>query len=174
MQPKPVRRILLSLLALILVFSALLFVPAVKSFAFTDNRSGGIAAYLRIQDPAFQIKYIHSIHLSEVLEHYKVLPDDSLQLVRLEYEDFNVGMPSNAGEGETFVEKDGKYTIDGMDRKLEEFRLLVGDVDAGLYFLADGEEYDLKKTLARGKSYTFHVQRLSVYQLLKGVNLDER
>lgn len=174
MQTKPVRRILLSLLALILAISAMLFVPAQKNYTFTDNRTGEITAYLRVQEPSFQIKYIHSIHLSEVLESYEILPGDSLQLVQLEYEDFNIGMPSNAGEGETFVEKDGKYIIEGMDRRMVEFRLFVGDVDAGLYFLADGEEYDLKKTLARGKSYTFNVQRLSVYQLLKGVNLDDR
>lgn len=174
MQKKPVRFILLSLFALILLFSAMLFVPAQKNYAFTDNRTGETAAYLRIQEQTFKIKYIHSIHLTEVLESYKILSDDSLQLTELEYEDFNIGMPSNAGEGETFVEKDGKYFITGMDKRMDEFRLFVGDVDAGLYFLADGEEYDLKKTLVRGKSYTFNVQRLSVYQLLKGVNLDDR
>lgn len=174
MQPKPARRILLSLLAFILGISALLFVPIQKSFTFTDNRTDDITAYLRVKEPSFQLKYIHSIHLSEVLESYKILPGDSLQLTALEYEDFNIGMPSNAGEGETFVEKDGKYFIEGMDRRMDEFRLFVGDVDAGLFFVADGEEYDLKKTLARGKSYTFNVQRLSVYQLLKGVNLDDR
>lgn len=174
MQLKPMRRILLSLLALIFAISALLFVPTQKNYAFTDNRTGEITAYLRVQEPSFQIKYIHSIHLSEVLESYEILSGDSLKLVELEYEDFNIGMPSNAGEGETFVEKDGKYFIKGMDRRMDEFRLFVGDVDAGLYFLADGEEYDLKKTLVRGKSYTFNVQRLSIYQLLKGVNLDEQ
>ncbi len=174
MQKKPVRFVLLSLLALILFISAMLFVPAQKKYVFTDNQTGETAAYLRIQEQTFKIKYIHSIHLSEVLESYKVLADGSLQLVELEYEDFNIGMPSNAGEGETFVEKDGKYIIAGMDRRMGEFRLFVGDVDAGLYFLADGVEYDLKQTLVRGKSYTFNVQRLSIYQLLKGVNLDDR
>ncbi|WP_416145035.1 hypothetical protein [Planococcus koreensis] len=74
MQPKPARRILLPLLAFILGISALLFAPIQKSFTFTDNRTGDITAYLRIKEPSFQIKYIHSIHLSEVLESYKSFP----------------------------------------------------------------------------------------------------
>lgn len=174
MHSKPAKRSLLLMLALILIFFVFVFAPIQRNFVFIDNNNGEIAAFLKMEDPSFQIKYTHSIHLSEVLESYKVLSDGTLQMVELEYEDFNIGMPSNAGEGETFVEKDGKYFIKNMKRELANFRLFIGDVDAGLSFLAGGSEFDLKKTLERGKSYTFQVQRLSFFQQLEGVNLNEQ
>ena len=77
------------------------------------------------------------------------------------------------GEIIGFVEKDGKYFIEDMKRKLPEFRLLIGDVDAELAFLFAGKELDLKKSLERGKIYTFRAQRLSIYQQLEGVNIYE-
>lgn len=173
MQTKPTKPFLFLLLALILIFFVLVFAPIQKSFVFIDNNNSEIAAFVKMENPSFQIKYMHSIHLSEVLESYEVLPDGTLKMVELEYEDFNIGMPSNAGKGESFVEKDGKYFIKNMKRTLADFRLFVGDVDAELSFVTSGSEFDLKRTLERGKSYTVRVQRLSIFQRLKGVKLDE-
>lgn len=170
----PRRRALVVVPVLIFFIFAIALFPLKRSYVFYDNRTDKLAGYLPLEETDFQIKYIHSIHLSEVLESYKVLPDNRLKLVELEYEDFNIGMPSNAGEGETFVEKDGKYFIKNMKRELADFRLFVGNVDAGLYFLTGEKEFDLKKRLERGKSYTFRVQRLSVFQQLKGVKLNEQ
>lgn len=174
MQSKPVRNCLLLILALLLILCVFVLAPIQKTYVFIDNNNDEIAAYLRMESSFFQIKYTHSIHLSDVLESYKALPDGTLKMVELQYEDFNIGMPSNAGEGETFVEKDGKYFIKNMNRELADFRLFVGDVDAGLSFITGGSEYDLKKTLERGKSYTFRVQRLSLFQQLEGVKLNEQ
>lgn len=168
------QRFLLILIALILISSALVYIPLKRSITFIDSDTENLAAYSLLTQPRFQIKYTHSIHLSDVIESFVVLPDNSLKMVELEYEDFNIGMPSNAGEGEVFVEKDGKYFIKNMDRRLPEFRILIGDIDAGLSLLKDGKEYDLKKTLVRGKTYTFKIQRLSFFQQLKGVNIDEQ
>ncbi|CEG22284.1 hypothetical protein BN1080_01208 [Planococcus massiliensis] len=166
--------ILLSVLALILILSALVFIPMEKNLVFIDNREAALSAFIKVEGDAFQINYTHSIHLSDVLESYELSPDDNLRMVELEYEDFNIGMPSNAGEGETFVEKDGKYLITNMNKEVSDFRLFVGDIDADLFLLANGQEYDLKKTLDRGKSYTVKVQRLSLFEQLEGVNLNEQ
>lgn len=174
MRKDPKRRLLLILIVLILISSALIFIPLQRSITFVDSDTGNIAAYSLLTQPRFQIKYTHSIHLSDVIESFIVLPDNTLKMVELEYEDFNIGMPSNAGEGETFVEKDGKYFIKNMDRRLPEFRILIGDIDAGLSVIKNGKEYDLKKTLVRGNTYTFRVQRLSFFQQLKGVDIDEQ
>lgn len=168
------QRFLLIPIVLILISSAIFFVPLQRSMVFIDNDTKEVAAYSLLTQPHFKIKYTHSIHLSDVIESFEVLPDNTMKLVELEYEDFNVGMPSNAGEGEIFVEKDGKYFIRNMNRLLPDFRILIGDVDAGLSLMKDGNEYDLKKILTRGKKYTFRIQRLSVFQLLKGVNIDEQ
>lgn len=169
-----IHKILLLLSALILISSLIVWIPSQKYYVFIDNESENLAAYIPVESRLFQIIYTHSIHLSEVIESYKVTDDGELMMTELEYEDFNIGMPSNAGEGETFVEKDGKYFIKNMTRKLPEFRLFVGDVDAGLSFKTKGSRVDLKKTLERGKSYTFRVERLSLFQLRKGVRIDER
>ncbi|SDH74193.1 hypothetical protein SAMN04487975_107137 [Planococcus glaciei] len=173
MESKPLQLSFLILVTAILLFIAA-WMPLNKHYVFIDNKTGNIAAHLPVNARDFQIEYTHSIHLSEVIESYKVLPDNNLRMVELEYEDFNIGMPSNAGEGETFVEKDGKYFITGMKRELPDFRIFIGDIDAGLSFKNNGRKYDLKKTLTRGESYTFKVQRLSLIQQLRGVNIDEQ
>lgn len=168
------QRFLLVLIVLILICSAFSFIPFKRSILFIDSESGNLAAYSLLAEPRFKIKYTHSIHLSDVIESFEVLPDNTLKMVELEYEDFNIGMPSNAGEGEVFVEKEGKYFIKNMDRQLKEFRILIGDVDSGLYLINNDKEFNLKKTLVRGKTYTFRIQRLSFFQQLKGVNIDEQ
>lgn len=168
------QRFLLILIVLILISSAFLFIPLKRSIVFINNETDSLSAYSLLTQPRFQIKYTHSIHLSEVYESFEVLPDNTLKMTELEFEDFNIGMPSNAGEGEVFVEKDGKYFIKNMDRRIPEFSILIGDVDAGLSLIKDGKEYDLKKTLVRGKTYTFRIQRLSFFQQLKGVNIDDQ
>lgn len=173
MQNKKVLKILLILTILTLICSALFFIPYEKHFVFIDSETNEIAARVPVIDERFKIRYTHSIHLSDVIESYRLDEEDQLMMTELEYEDFNIGMPSNAGEGERFVEKDGKYFIQDMKRKLPEFRLLVGDVDAELVFLIAGKELDLKKSLERGKIYTFRAQRLSIYQQLEGVNIYE-
>ena len=170
----PIQKFLPLLIALILISSLIAFTPFQKNYVFIDNETEEITAYVPVKSRFFQLTYTHSIHLSEVIESYKVVEDNALMMTELEYEDFNIGMPSNAGEGETFVEKDGKYFIKNMTRKLPEFRLFVGDVDAGLSFSTKGQKMDLKKTLERGKSYTFKVERLSLFQLRQGVRIDER
>ncbi|QMT16469.1 DUF1850 domain-containing protein [Planococcus maritimus] len=173
MQNKKVLKILLILTILTLICSALFFIPYEKHFVFIDSETNEIAARVPVIDERFKIRYTHSIHLSDVIESYRLDEEGQLMMTELEYEDFNIGMPSNAGEGERFVEKDGKYFIQDMKRKLPEFRLLVGDVDAELVFLIAGKELDLKKSLERGKIYTFRAQRLSIYQQLEGVNIYE-
>ena len=173
MQNKKVLKILLMLTILTLICAALFFIPYEKHFVFIDSETNEVTARVPVVEERFKIRYTHSIHLSDVIESYRLDEDGQLVMTELEYEDFNIGMPSNAGEGERFVEKDGKYFIQDMKRKLPEFRLLVGDVDAELAFLIAGKELDLKKSLERGKIYTFRAQRLSIYQQLEGVNIYE-
>jgi len=165
------KRILLFLLILS-ICAALLFIPFKKSLVFYENRTSHVVAYLTLHsEHHFQIRYTHSIHLSDVVESYDV-QHDLFILQSLEYEDFAIGMPSGAEEGETFREKDGKYYIENMNRSLSDFTLFVGDVDRDLALRYDNREYDLKEFLTRGESYRFEPERLSFFQLMKGVNMD--
>lgn len=164
----------LALITFLVLFVILAFVPFTKNYVFIQNETDMLEAFIPMKETDFQIKYTHTIHQSDVLESYQVMSDGVIVATELEYEDFNIGMPSNASEGEVFSEQDGKYRITHMKRRIEDFRLFIGDVDADLKFLTSSKEIDLKKTLERGKSYTIKVQRLSFIQQLKGVNLDEQ
>src|SRR5690606_9969034 len=81
------QRFLLILIALTLISSALIFIPLKRSITFTESDTNSLAAYSLLTQPQFQIKYTHSIHLSDVIESFMVLPDDTLQMTELEYED---------------------------------------------------------------------------------------
>jgi hypothetical protein len=166
--------IFFSLFVIFSSFFLVFFIPFKENCVFINNETNQVAAYLPLAESSFQIKYTHTIHLSDVIESYRVLQDNSLMATELEYEDFNIGMPSNAEKGERFVEKDGKYFIKDMQRKMPEFRLFIGDVEMELSLLTEHEKFDLKQTLERGTSYTVKVQRLSIFQQLKGENLSEQ
>ena len=90
----------------------------------------------------------------------------------MQYEDLAIGLPGYAEEGETFHVQDGVYTLTYDDNVIDSFVMLIGDVDAELAFRYLGNEIKFKETVGRGKSYTFRVAKLSIYQMLKGVNMN--
>ncbi|MGB3261722.1 DUF1850 domain-containing protein [Paenisporosarcina sp.] len=152
-----------------------IFIPYKWSFTFFEQRTTHPVAFLPLgHEKTFQIRYTHSIHLSDVLETYKVTSLHDIQLSSLEYEDFAIGMPSGAGEGEKFVEKDGKYYITNMSQVFPSFNLLVGDIDRELAFCYEDIEHDLKEYLVRGDTYTFKVARLSLFDQMRGVRIREQ
>lgn len=164
-----------AILVSICITLILAFIPYKWSFVFFEQRTTHPAAYLPLEnEKTFQIRYTHSIHLSDVIESYLVTENHEIQISSLEYEDTAIGMPSGAGEGEKFVEKDGKYYITNMSQVFPSFNLLVGDVDRDLAVQYIGIEHDLKKYLTRGETYTFKVARLSLADQLRGVRISER
>ena len=150
------------------------FTPYKWSFVFFEQRTTHPVAYLPLEhEKTFQIRYTHSIHLSDVLETYIVTRNHEIQISALEYEDFAIGMPSGAGKGEKFAEKDGKYYITNMSQVYPSFNLLVGDINRDLTFRYRGIEHDLKEYLNRGETYTFQVSRLSLFDQIRGVRIRE-
>jgi len=170
------KRLIISVILVCVCLTLILaFIPYKWSFVFFEQRTTHPAAYLPLErEKTFQIRYTHSIHLSDVIETYNVTENHEIQIASLEYEDFAIGMPSGAGKGEKFVEKDGKYYITNMSQVFPSFNLLVGDVDRDLAFQYLGNEHDLKNYLTRGETYTFQVARLSLVDQLRGVRISER
>jgi len=157
------------------VILILAFIPYKWSFVFFEQRTTHPVAYLPLDSSkTFQIRYTHSIHLSDVIETYQISNQHKIQLSSLEYEDFAIGMPSGAGKNEKFVEKDGKYYITNMSQVFSSFNLLVGDVERDLAFRYVGIEHNLKDYLTRGETYTFQVDRLSLVDQLRGEKIRER
>ncbi|MFD1206039.1 DUF1850 domain-containing protein [Sporosarcina contaminans] len=169
------KRILLSLILVnMLIIVLVFFLPLFKVFTFSDHRSDHPKIYyiLMEDEQAFEIRYVHSIFLSNVFEQYRVTPRDQIQFLSMNYEDVGIGLPGYAEQGETLTVEDGIYTLTFENRVVDSFVLFVGDVDADLAFRYKGEEVNLKKHLTKGKSYLFEVERISLYDMMKGVKLN--
>lgn len=165
------RSLLIGLLCV--VGMAMVFLPLQKVFAFTETRTDQpmIHYISATTDKSFRIRYTHSIHKSDVLEHYQYTADHRIQMMGMEYEDLAIGMPGYADEGQTLTQHDGKYFLKFEEEILEDFTIYIGDLDIDLVFEYEGYEYDLKKDLQRGKSYLFQVKKVSFYEQWKGVRM---
>src|SRR5699024_8586660 len=99
-----------------------------------------------------------SIHLTDVVEIYEVTADHRMKQSEIIFEQFGIGMPSNAEEGETFVYEDGKYHIQHMNHRFTSLNIrsrknvsnhrLIGGVE--------GEE----ETLCNEES-KYHIQHMN-------------
>lgn len=152
---------------------AIVFLPLQKVFAFTETRTDQSKLHYisATSDNSFRIRYTHSIHKSDVLEHYQFTEDNRIQMLGMEYEDLAIGMPGYAEKGQTLTQHDGKYYLQFEEAMLEDFTIYIGDLDIDLVFEYEGLEYDLKKDLQRGKSYLFQVKKVSLYEQWKGVRM---
>lgn len=162
-------------LILFLVFVIVIFFlfPIKQAFIFTETRtpSENLFYVPMSESSEFQIRYVHSIHLTDVIEFYEVTANQKIRLISMTYESLGIGLPGYAGEGETFSMTNGMYSLTYDDKVLESFTMLIGNVDAALVLHYGRDEIDLKEQLIKGKSYKFSVSKLSCYKMLKGVNL---
>lgn len=164
---------LILVLVLLLVLT-LMFLPLKQAFTFSEYRvQHPVVHYIPLSNEMdFQIRYVHSIHLSNVIESYAVTADSKIRLLSMEYEDVNIGMPGTAEEGETLTVKDGLYTLTYDDKVIDSFTMIVGDVDTDLAFRYEGIEVDLKQHLKRGESYQFLIKKISFYDRMRGEKMN--
>lgn len=158
---------------LLFLVSALIVInfPLYPVFSFEETRTTDPNnAYIQRQKSteAFQIIYTHSIHLSDVIETYKVAANDQIQLISMEYEDVAIGMPGHAEEGETLIYEDGQYTLSYEARYLPNFTMHISNIASKQHFFYKGELIDLKIHLQRGSTYFFSLKKISLLQRWKG------
>ncbi|MBP2242837.1 hypothetical protein J2Z40_003418 [Cytobacillus eiseniae] len=173
-EKKPDRKmlILVSLILISIVF--LFFIPLKQALVFQYQHTGKVLAYIPIhKDEQFKIKYLHSIHRSDVIESYLVTKDKQIKQYELMYEDFAIGMPENASEGEIFEHKDGKYFIKNMNRIFPLFDLRLGKVRANHTLIYKELEYPLSRYIEPGTLLRIKIDKISVFEQLKGVNILE-
>ena len=168
----------LSLLLLSIIFTfilILLFIPMKECLVFQFQNSGHILAFIPIsKGETFQMKYTHSIHLSHVVDSYLVTKNGQMKQYELVYEDFSVGMPANASEGETFEQENGKYYLKNMNRVLPTFDLRIGKVRANHTLIFQEIEYPLSHYLEPSTWVRLKIEKINLWQLWRGVNiLDE-
>jgi len=165
---------LLYFISSLLVITVIGFIPLQEALVFEPKQMKQDFVYLPLKnDSPFQIKYTHSIHLSDVVESYQVTSDMKIKQYELMYEDFSIGMPSNAEGDEIFEQKDGKYYISNMNRILPNFILRTGQVRANHRVIYEEVEYPLARFIKPGTSVKVEIQNLNLFQLWKGVNILE-
>lgn len=158
----------LAAVILVLIFT----IPFQRSIICKDMYTNKVLAYLPVQkNNTFQIQYTHSIHLSEVKESYKILKSNKIEQIELMYDDTSVGMPSEADNGEIFVQENGHYYIKNMKRVFKSFNLSTGQVVANHRLIFKKNIYPFKNFIKPGTFITIQVKKLSLFQLLKGVNI---
>lgn len=162
------------LLLILSSIALLLFIPFRQVLAFEYQNSGRLLAYIPLtKEEKFQIKYTHSIHLTDVIESYQKTENGEIKQYELMYEDFSIGMPENAGEGEVFEQKDGKYYLKNMNRVFPYFDLRLGQVRANHTVIYKDREYPLSNYIEPGTWIRIKIEKRNLFQLLKGVNILE-
>ncbi|HEY9054559.1 MAG TPA: DUF1850 domain-containing protein [Rectinemataceae bacterium] len=73
------------------------------------DESGSKLESVPLPDGLFSHVYTHSIHLSRVDEEFRIA-GNSLELLRLRYDSYGVGMPSEGGED--FRIEDGRFVVE--------------------------------------------------------------
>ncbi|MBY0120986.1 DUF1850 domain-containing protein [Bacillus sp. S/N-304-OC-R1] len=166
-----------SVIVLLLILSSivlLFFIPFRQVLAFEYQDSGRLLAYIPLtKEEKFKIKYTHSIHLTDVIESYQMTKNGEIKQYELMYEDFSIGMPENAGEGEIFEQKDGKYYLKNMNRVFPYFDLRLGQVRANHTAIYKDREYPLSNYIKPGTWIRIKIEKMNLFQLSKGVNILE-
>lgn len=170
------KKIVLIVLSVICASIILCNIPYERTITFVETRSESPTIYYKQLEDSdeFQIIYTHSIHLTDVYENYVALPSNAIQLLSMEYSDVAIGMPGYAEEGQTLHYENGIYKLQYDDAKVNNFVLHIGNVDYRLDLQHKNETVELKKNLTRGKSYDVQIQKLSFYEKMKGVELNEQ
>jgi hypothetical protein len=153
----------------------LVFLPLHRVLVFQYVRPAAeTLAFIPLKDESrFQIKYTHSIHLTDVVESYKFSATGQIQQYELMYEDFSIGMPANAEDGETFQQVDGKYYIKNMRRLIPSFYLRVGQVTANHRVIFRNREYPLSRSIKPGTLVKVELRHFNLIQIWKEVNILE-
>lgn len=172
---KSVRKIMILLFLIFISITVMLLIPIRQALVFEYQDSGKILAHIPFtKDKKFKIKYTHSIHLSDVVESYQVTKNGHIQQYELMYEDFAIGMPENASDGEIFEQKDGKYYLKNMNRDFPFFDLRIGQVRANHTVIYQDRDYPLVDYIEPGTWVRVKIKNLNVLQQLKGVNILEQ
>jgi len=150
-------------------------IPFFHVIAFENENSGKILAYYRIQhENEFSIRYTHSIHLSPVLETYKIGKNNTIIQTEITYEEFGVGMPENATGKEKFIQKNGKYTITNMNRVHSFLDTRVGKVIANHTFIIDKNEIPFSSFVEPGSWVRVKIRKMNIWEMLKGGHIVDR
>jgi len=115
-----------------------------------SDRESRVIAEIPLQSGCFDHVFVHSIHLTPVVERFKVVPGPEgapiLHLFELDYESCGIGMPSDMENGFRLV--DGKFILD-MSRDFAVIPVMVSIV-AGHGIAANGHFFPFTDWVPEG------------------------
>lgn len=167
-------------LFVIIILLIILMTPSRTALVFYKEKTKQIEAFLPIEiGDTFQIIFTHSIHLSDVVEKYTVLETLEIKQDEIIYEEFGIGMPANAEDGETFVYEDGKYHIKDLNNVFPSMNIRNGKTvsehrlqwQRGVGF--NDQMVRFNDYFEPGSWFTVQVENLSLWQYWKGVRIHE-
>ena len=163
--------------AIVILTIIIVNIPTQESLVFYKENTNDIAAFLPVEsDSKFNIVWTHSIHLKDVIEKYQVTHDFKIHQYEIVFEEFGIGMPSNALEGETFTHEDGQYHVKNLKNYFDEINLRNGKT-VSKHRLQYGK--DLQHELyfndffERGAWFTVKVDKISLFKSWKEVKLHD-
>ena len=161
------KKIFISILILLSLAIASI-VPFFKSVVIEDGKTGKSLAFFDAkQGSEFSIEYIHSIHKTPVREIYQVHNEEILQ-TEMRFQEFGVGMPSGAEEGEVFAQKGENYILSNMKRTFPSLDIRIGQIIANHTLLLNGNKYPFSSFSEKGSWVSIKVEKLNVWQRLIG------
>src|SRR5699024_6669419 len=114
-------------IAIIFISLVILFLPMKPALTVYHKHLNPVEAIVHLQaDATCEIIFTHSIHLTDVIGKYVIQDDLTIRQEEIVYEEFGIGMPANAEEGETFVYEDGKYKIKDLNNVFSEMKIRNG------------------------------------------------
>lgn len=148
--------------ALLILSVAMVLSISTEPLLLLFDGDGRKVAALPLEGGGFVHRYIHSIHKTPVDEEF-IVSGRKLELIRLRYDSYGVGMPSDAGEA--FRIEDNRFVID-LHRTFDRLDIRVSNV-SGHGVLADGVFHDFTEwvpaeyviTLKAGTRITFFSRR---------------
>ncbi|MDC3414017.1 DUF1850 domain-containing protein [Aquibacillus sp. 3ASR75-11] len=171
--------VLLTLLVLLIILIVML-VPSRTALVFYEKNTDNMEAFLPIKKgETFQVIFTHSIHLTDVVEKYRVTDDLTIEQYEIVYEKFGIGMPSNAEEGATFEYKDGKYHITDLNNIFPSMKIRNGKTVSknrlvwGAENSEEGNMVWFNKYFEPGAWFTILVEKISLWEYVKGVKISE-
>jgi hypothetical protein len=165
--------ILLPVLCLFILLPAL-FIPYRSALVFHYQNTDKVLAFIPLErNDTFKIRYTHSIHLTDVEESYRITENRKIRQYELMYENYAIGMPENASEGEKFVRRNGKFYIKNMNRVFPFFDLRTGQVRANHRVIVSDHEYPLSDYIKPGTWIRIRFEKMNLIQQMKGANILE-
>lgn len=174
-------RLIILVLVVIFSFSVTVFItiPSKTALIFYEKNTDKISAYVPMQaGQTFQIIFTHSIHLTDVIEKYEVMEDHQIKQYEIVFEEFGIGMPSNAKKDEEFVYENGKYHIKNMNNLFPSMNIRNGKtVSEHRLVWVDGEGTNhmvyFNNYFEPGDWFTVKIDKLSLLQMWKEVKIRE-